>query len=470
MKVKPIVSEELSFLLDKKEKLFELAKLHDGPINLMFPLVIQNNIEQLKEVFNNLDLDYEIYFAHKPTKSKAIIKQVEASGVCIDVASRGELVSALSSGFTGDRIEATGPKDIDFLSLALKHGVLISIDSLSELQTIIKLKKEMRIEQVKILVRFSTLSTSDRVIQERPSRFGIDPSSLSEVLDLIKEHNIELKGFHFHKDGYDMESKAGFIENILDFVEVAFKRGFAPEIINIGGGWRTCVLEDKKDWSDFIDVMSEQVLDMNIKDYWGKDPYGLKMNQRGKIDGRSRAEQRIYYGDYKKDLIELFGNDSLKGRPLADILMESMQKVIIEPGFVLLQNAGCTILKIIGIKKTGGKNIIVTNSNIYNLSVAKLFEYVTDPILVSSSEKKGKFEAFIAGNLCVEDDMIIKRKIYFDHEPQPGDLLVLSNTAPYYMDFESGNPIQQAGPKRFAAVLKDDKMEFFADKVYNPYL
>ena len=51
-----------------------------------------------------------------------------------------------------------------------------------------------------------------------------------------------------------------------------------------------------------------------------------------------------------------------------------------------------------------------------------------------SNRKKHTIYASVAGNLCLEQDMITWRKIKFDYIPEKGDLLVYYNTAGYQMD------------------------------------
>ena len=48
--------------------------------------------------------------------------------------------------------------------------------------------------------------------------------------------------------------------------------------------------------------------------------------------------------------------------------------------------------------------------------------------------KKQVIYASVAGNLCLEQDMLTWRKIKFDFVPQKGDWLVYFNTAGYQMD------------------------------------
>lgn len=58
-----------------------------------------------------------------------------------------------------------------------------------------------------------------------------------------------------------------------------------------------------------------------------------------------------------------------------------------------------------------------------------------EPKLISkNNNSNNSILASVAGNLCLEQDMITWRKIKFDTIPEKGDLLIYYNTAGYQMD------------------------------------
>jgi diaminopimelate decarboxylase len=123
MKIRPKINSNLQKFIESQD-LFALKNLHTGVIHIGFPQEIKQNIDRIKAVFEKLGVELKLYLAHKATKNQAFVKQALKCGIGIDVASINELVSALSSGFTGDKIEATGSKNNDFLQLALLHSCL----------------------------------------------------------------------------------------------------------------------------------------------------------------------------------------------------------------------------------------------------------------------------------------------------------------------------------------------------------
>ena len=83
------------------------------------------------------------------------------------------------------------------------------------------------------------------------------------------------------------------------------------------------------------------------------------------------------------------------------------------------------------------EKIIVTNGNINCLSEQWFAsDYLIEPKLIQKKPTKQKqtIYASVAGNLCLEQDMITWRKIKFTSIPRKGDLLIYFNTAGYQMD------------------------------------
>ena len=143
-----------------------------------------------------------------------------------------------------------------------------------------------------------------------------------------------------------------------------------------------------------------------------------------------------------------------------------MINLIIEPGKSLLDNVGITITNITYTKYSVNNDLLVgTNMNKSNL-VSENKEMFMDPMLISQNVDNKTSKAFILGNLCLESDLIFKRKIEFDNTPKKGDLLVFINTAGYSMDFNESQTIMQNISKKI--VFNNNKI--YLDNTYEPML
>lgn len=478
MKIQPKINSNLQEFINSQD-LFALKNLHEGVVHVGFPQEIKQNIDRIKTVFENLGVELKLYLAHKATKNQAFVKQALKCGIGIDVASKNELISALSSGFTGDKIEATGPKNNDFLQLALFHGCLISLDSFEELQRLVEIYQKLGLKkQINILIRINNPEIVGRNVKVKDSRFGSNKENLESFYELIKQYNfLNFKGLHFHADGYDPSMRAGILEGLVSILEQSFEKELSPEIINLGGALRDQTLQDYQDWSDYLEILETKLLNNQKLPTWANQSYGLFVNEKAKIGGKDKALSRFYKSSFDIDLQTTLESENEDGRILADVLNENMFNLSLEPGYAILQQAGISLIEIIETKKTSdGRNLIVVDANLYNLGLAKMFQYVTDPILVSRQKEikvkiqsEKNFSALIVGNLCREDDFLMDREVIFDKQPKSGDLLVFTNTAPYFAGFEDGSPIMHPISKFLVAYKQNTNWKITIPENYNPF-
>lgn len=79
-----------------------------SPLNIMNLDILEENIEKFKKFYEEKGLTGRIQFAQKSTKSESAIRKALKTKINMDVASEGELIMALSKGFSGDKIIGTG--------------------------------------------------------------------------------------------------------------------------------------------------------------------------------------------------------------------------------------------------------------------------------------------------------------------------------------------------------------------------
>ncbi len=470
MKIEAKSSELLRTLLEKKDFLFEAASLHQGPVHLLLPEQLSRNVEEVKSLLEEFDCINHIFFAHKSTKSLALLKEARFAGINLDVASLGELTNGLRAGFTGTQIECTGPKSSEYLEAALLHGCAISVDSLSELQKIVRFTKRLPIKQASILLRIGDLSPTHKVLKKRDSLFGLPRTALPEAYAMLKENpHITFKGVHFHNDVRDAETQAGTLLCAIDILVEAIQQGFEPTIINIGGGLRTAQFANKQQVRAFIQHLEEGVSKQEPLETWRNYSYGIYLNQRGTISGRKGLSGKIEVPEYTSFLRALLTTQGRDGRPLLEFMAENMIDLALEPGFLLSQQCGLTLLRVESVNQGAeGRLIVKVAGNMYNLS-SQMVEQLTDPILISKTKEKSPCSALIAGNLCREEDMLSKRFIPFEQRPKQGDLICFLNTAAYAGGFEDGTPILQPEGKRFVVTFKDGKPTLLSEELYSPW-
>ncbi|MBB2941226.1 diaminopimelate decarboxylase [Actinoplanes lutulentus] len=423
-----------------------LGRLVDGlgsPLNVVLPQRVGANVAAFRDAYRRHRLNGRIYFAHKANRSSALLRQFAATEAGVDVASVGELQHALGAGFTPDRIMATGPKTREYLWLAARTGVIVNADSPAELSELASLVAAFRLPRARAMVRLSRFQSSGVRVQSRRSRFGFPAGSLTETLDLLGKHgdHVELVGVAYHLDTVELREKAVALEGCLAALDECRARGLRPWSLDIGGGFGVNYLADAGEWERYTSELAQAVLGNRPPMTWGGHGYGLRA-ESGTLRGSLAlypAHRPVAGADY---LDKLLGTDAPdRRRPLGELLLDHMYDLDVEPGRALLDQCGLTVARVLEVRDDGDDVLVRLDCNARDVSLEE-HGVLMDPVLVPRLRVPKEEPAadrsegvFLLGNLCLESDLITRRKVHLPRRPQAGDLLAFVNTAGYLMDF-----------------------------------
>lgn len=446
----PVIKKCIEHIKTIDQSFFE-----NGPVQIYFPRIFNENVNSLKSKLNKYPFPTKIYFAHKAIKSKTFVKEAEKTKICIDVASKNELESALDCGFSGEDIGCTGIKNEEFIKKSLEKNCLIVIDSISEFNLVKKLKLS---KKPRLAFRINNPFSSSGTFK-RKSKFGIQKEEFLRLVESNEMADFVIEGLHIHFYEYVPENKARMISELLSLYKYLYSHNIHPININIGGGY-LYPLVDLRHKNSIL----EKVEKINFEDHsYAKTLLGVKKGRNGKIN-KTLIVDKLFPDDTVSFLEKVFDSD-----PSNKSLLEELNlSLYIEPGRALLDNCGIIIMRVLGTKiiSEGRKGVIV-DGNMYNIS-SQMREWLTDPIHISKSDNTThkNYEGFILGNLCKEDDVLIDRKIFLEHEPQLGDLLIFFNTAGYAGSFEDTDAIQQPKNKNYVYLHKDQNPVIISEKEY----
>lgn len=420
-KVEPESTESLECLADA----YNLFALFDTPANVIFVDQFVSNIKKFKDIFMQYFSHENIFFSCKCNKSFTLLKYASEQNCGVEVSSNYELNDALK--YT-KKIIASGPaKNNIYLNNSIDNGVIISVDDIEELKLIKKMNKP-----AKVLLRISDLIG-------KISRFGINLNQLDSCLEIISNSQIQLEGFSFHINNYSLDDRIDAINEIIEMIEL---KKIKINFIDIGGGLPTnyCL---KEEYYNFLRHNNKKMYfkEHFINDYY---PYYSEIADEMALD-------YILKNVYKK-------------------LNEKTIEIIIEPGRCLLKNVGVSIFEVQYLKYlSNGDNILVTNGNINCLSEQWFnSDYLIEPKLVTKNSRlDSAILTSVAGNLCLEQDMMTWRKIKFDTIPERGDLLVYYNTAGYQMDSNESEFHKIPLVKKYVVKRVENKFMIEEDKDYD---
>ncbi len=467
-KVRAAIHPTIERFLSDKELVFSLVDGMGSPLNVMFPDHIAETIDRFEKVYKDRQLQGRIFYTSKPNKSAALKKRAALTSVGLDVSSEGELKAALTCGFHPSRIEATGPKNLDYLALGVQQDILVNVDNMAELQQIVAIGKRTR-----ILVRLDGFKPERVKFTAQDSAFGNRVEDAAAVIDYLIAHKdiLDFQGFSFHFNAGDYIRRPPAIEKCLELTFACIERGLSPKGLDIGGGYRIRYAASQEEWNAYIEELKASVLGNRASLTWNDNGLGFH-SENGLLKGAPNFMEHYHKDDGPEDLATVIDAKlpAFDNQSLSRILSESMMELYIEPGRALLDQCGITLSRVNLVKPSmHGETMVMLDMNRTNLNATQL-KLMTDPVLLyrDKNRKPAENGVLYAGNLCLTHDMIQYHKTFPDFVPETGDVVAFINTAAYQMDFAETHVLQQRIAEKIAVVETESGFRWFRDELYNP--
>lgn len=405
----------------------DIAKNYGTPLYVYSYDEIKNQIQSLKEQFENKYENVRIAYASKAFNCIAMCQIMQKLGVCLEVVSGGELYTARKAGFDMENIEINGNnKLISELEDAIEYGVgRIVVDGLTELDIIENICKQKN-KKTKILFRITPgvdSHTNEKISTGKlDSKFGIpiDEDVLyPQIEKAIKSKYVDFLGFHFHVGSQLFDNIAHLLATdiILDIVKVVKEKyDYDIKELNLGGGFgATYTTEERKPYSYFLDPMMKKIEDfckeINIK------------------------------------------------RPT----------IVIEPGRSIIAEAGIQLYSVGQIKdiKDVRKYVSIDGGMPDNIRPS-LYDAKYDAIIANRADEKAEDTVTICGKCCESGDILIKDiKL---PEAKRDDIIALFTTGAYGYSMASNYnklPIPAVVMVKDGKVLEIIKRQSYEDMIKN---
>lgn len=383
----------------------DMAFAVGGPFHLMYPQRVARNIAAFHAVFDRAGVGGTVYYAKKANKAACVVRVCADNSAGVDVSSIGELAAALAGGARGPELMVTGPaKSDELLWLAARHGALIAVDALDELDRLAALPTDM---SAAVLLRVRPPGSS--------SRFGLTDTELRQAISQIDPDGpICLDGFSFHLTGYEPGPRATLATALIERCRAARAAGHVAATLSIGGGFGVDYLDAGR-WAQFQE----------------------RRDHRWFHADRAMAE---FYPYHCRSAGAAMLTEILSTGGLAHRLRENGIRLAVEPGRALLDGAGCTVMRVQGVKtrEAHGETYDLLTVDGTSLSLSEQWfnsEYLPDPVLwPARTPAPTPVPTCVGAATCLESDMLSHRRIPLPHPAQVGDLLIYPNTAGYQMD------------------------------------
>lgn len=190
-----------------------------------------------------LPTQVELSYAMKANPMPAIVQHLATRVDRIDVASALEMQAALDSTMRPDRVSFAGPgKAPAEIRQAVAAGIIVEVESTTEIQRVIKAGDELGITP-RIAIRVNpdfAVKGSGMRMGGGPQQFGIDAEQVPDVLKQYASAGLDILGFHIFAGSQNLNAAiiAEAQSRTVDLVsELADHLATPVRYLNLGGGF-----------------------------------------------------------------------------------------------------------------------------------------------------------------------------------------------------------------------------------------
>ena len=360
----------------------------------------------LKRHFKAFDGAFEgmrrlVCFSAKANTNLAVLSLFAGLGSGLDIVSGGELFRGLKAGFTPERIVYSGVgKRIDEIDYALKTGILMfNIESLEELELI-----DARAGQLGCRAPIAIRVNPDVDPKTHPyistglkkNKFGIDTeNALRGYQAASRMQHVDIVGIDCHIGSQIADAKPfkDALLNLMALIKDLKANGIDIDYIDMGGG------------------------------------LGITYDQ----------ESPPHPQEYARSIIEQ--------------LKDTRLTLILEPGRVIVGNAGILVTRVLYRKPGSVKNFVIADAGMNDLLRPSLYKAYHGIQTVHQTERS-TIVADVVGPICETGDYMASNREITD--VQRGDLLAVMSAGAYGFTMSSN---YCSRPRVAEVMVKGDQYE-----------
>lgn len=413
------------------EMVVQAIAKYDSPLNVICTSPMARNIEQIRAEADARRLRSKVFFARKSNKCLAFIDEAIRCGAGLDTASENELRQCLERGVSpADIICTAAVKSDALIDCCVQNQVCIAIDNRDELDAVVSRSRSLG-QSAQVAIRIGGFVHRGHKLS---TRFGFDAETDADVIAVLQGLPVEVKGIHFHLDGYDASQRVTGIVGALRWIELLRSAGHHPNFIDIGGGFPISYLDDGQQWEIFWNQHEQALLGEREPITYRNHGLGLLVHE-GQILGK-RNSYPYYQGLVRSDWLATILDSEFDGNTIADLIREADVELRCEPGRSLMDGCGMTIARVEFCKRNAGGDWLIGLSMNRTQCRTSSDDFLVDPVHIPKESSNGESKTgFLVGAYCTESELITLRKLHFPTGVSRGDLIAFPNTAGYLMHF-----------------------------------
>jgi diaminopimelate decarboxylase len=341
-------------------------------------------------------LDHLICYAVKANSNGAILKLLAEAGAGFDIVSGGELFRVLRAGGEARKCSFAGVgKSQEEIEYALAEGVLsFNVESEAELGRIDEIARNKAVRApVALRVNPDVDAGTHRYTSTGRSenKFGIALDRIATVYEqAARMPNILIRGIQMHI-GSQITDAGPFAEAIQKVAPLILelKERYPIEFFSVGGG---------------IGIVYESSFASGSRDWW---------TAKDRLEATMALPLTIQ--DYAAAILP----------PLRALGL----RVLLEPGRLLVGNAGVLLTRVRYLKETGSKKFVIVDAGMNDLIRPALYQSYHEIVPVQEPVTAKRESVDVVGPVCESGDFFAQEREL--PEMTEGDLAALMSAGAY---------------------------------------
>jgi len=377
-------------------KISSIAEQVGTPVYIYSAKTLRRHYNVFKDAF--VKTKPLICYSVKANSNIAVVSLFASMGAGADIVSGGELFRAIKAGIESKKIVYSGVgKTAEEIAYGLKEGILMfNVESIEELEAIDDIAGQMRVKapvSIRVNPDIDPLTHPYISTGMKKNKFGIDVKYAKEAYNIARsKDNIKIVGIDMHIGSQltELSPIVDALKRLYDLVSELIKAGINIRYIDIGGG-----------------------LGITYKD-----------------------EETVSLDKYAK--------------AIETTLRNFQGKLVLEPGRLLVGNAGILVAKVLYRKSNERKKFMIVDAGMNDLIRPSFYDAYHEIVPVRKTQSK-YVKQDVVGPICESGD-------FFAHDRslpllERGQLIALMSAGAYGFSMSSNYNSR----KRAAEVLVNGK-------------
>lgn len=356
----------------------ELAEKFGTPLYIYNERILRDRCRKLKNLSSYAD--FGVNYSVKANSNPALLKIIRHEGLVVDAMSPGELCMDLLAGYTPQEIlYISNNNTVSEFKNIIRHGCITSLDSLSQIETLGQLAPGYGV-MVRLNPGIGAGHHAKVITGGSESKFGINFSQFSEIMQLVNKYRLKLVGLNQHIGSLFMEPAPylAAARVLLDFI---------------------------------ADLPGEIIENLQIIDFGGG--FGIPYH---------KEDQPLDMAALGREFHELISGWSAqtgyKGR------------FLVEPGRYVVAECGLLLGRVTAVKNNGPLTFVGTDLGFNVLMRPVLYDSFHEIEIYSQAGAESPVqEQTIVGNICESGDILAKNRLL--NQARTGDLAGVLDAGAY---------------------------------------